>query len=67
MIPFIYYIDAVANDGLNHVPKEITAIDRTMLAIKHTKYMNLPLQYCILFMNTLLLDFYITFIMMPFS
>ena len=42
-------------------------VDRTMLAIKHTKYMNFPLEYCILFMNTLILDLYITFIMMPFS
>ena len=40
--------------------------NRTMLAIKHTKYMNFPLAYCILFMNTLILDLYITFIMMPF-
>ena len=47
--------------------EEEATIGRTMLAIKHTKYMNLPLQYCILFMNTLLLDFYITFIMIPFS
>ena len=47
MIPFIYYIDAVANVGLNHVPTKITAIDRTMLAIKHTKYMNFPLEFSI--------------------
>ena len=66
MIPFIYYIDAVANVGFNHVPTEITAIDRTMLAIKHTKYMNFPFEYCILFMNTLILDLYITFKMMSF-
>ena len=43
------------------------AVDRTLLAIKYTKYMNFPLEYCILFMNTLIIDLYITFIMMPFS
>ena len=43
------------------------AVDRTLLAIKYTKYMNFPLEYCILFMNTLIIGLYITFIMMPFS